>query len=75
MVSAREAAAREFFAGIYETDLSSQELLVAVEMPIARKGATHFFTEHLDQLRGTVDDYLTRVLPAPARGRTKAAAK
>jgi alpha/beta superfamily hydrolase len=39
------------------------------------KAATHFFTEHLDQLRGTVDDYLTRVLPAPARGKTKAAAK
>jgi alpha/beta superfamily hydrolase len=39
------------------------------------KGATHFFTEHLDQLRGTVDDYLTRVLPAPAKGKSKAAAK
>ena len=39
------------------------------------KGATHFFTEHLDPLRATVDDYLTRVLPAPARGKTKAAAK
>jgi hypothetical protein len=39
------------------------------------KGATHFFTEHLDQLRGTVDDYLTRVLPMPAKGKSKAAAK
>jgi len=39
------------------------------------KGATHFFTEHLDQLRGTVDDYLTRVLPVPAKGKSKAAAK
>ena len=39
------------------------------------KGATHFFTEHLDQLRATVDDYLTRALPVPAKGKTRAAAK
>ena len=37
------------------------------------KGATHFFNEHLDQLRATVDDYLTRVLPAPAKGKKAAA--
>jgi carbon-monoxide dehydrogenase medium subunit len=41
----RRMAAQEFFTGIYETDLSSQELLVAVELPVARKGATHFFCE------------------------------
>jgi alpha/beta superfamily hydrolase len=39
------------------------------------KGATHFFNEHLDQLRAVVDDYLDRVLSAPAKGRSKAAAK
>jgi aerobic carbon-monoxide dehydrogenase medium subunit len=41
----RRMAARDFFTGIYETDLSPQELLVAVELPVARKGATHFFCE------------------------------
>src|SRR5258707_1209056 len=35
----------EFFTGIYETALSSQELLVAVELPVAKKNATHFFHE------------------------------
>src|SRR6202795_5395766 len=33
----RRIAAKEFFTGIYETVLSPQELLVAVEVPLARK--------------------------------------
>ena len=33
----RRIAARDFFTGIYETALSAQELLVAVELPVARK--------------------------------------
>ena len=41
----RRIAASEFFAGIYETALSPQELLVAVELPVARKNSTHFFHE------------------------------
>jgi carbon-monoxide dehydrogenase medium subunit len=40
----RRIAANEFFAGIYETALSPQELLVAVELPVA-KNSTHFFHE------------------------------
>src|ERR1700682_4337073 len=42
------------------------------------KGANHFFSDHLDQLKHVVDEYLTRVLPdaaAPAKGKTKAAAR
>jgi uncharacterized protein len=39
------------------------------------KGANHFFNDHLDQLRHVVDDYLSRVLPAPIKGKTKAAAR
>jgi carbon-monoxide dehydrogenase medium subunit len=41
----RRVAAADFFTGIYETALSPQELLVAVELPVARKGASHFFHE------------------------------
>jgi carbon-monoxide dehydrogenase medium subunit len=41
----RRVAATDFFTGIYETALSPQELLVAVELPAARKGASHFFQE------------------------------
>jgi len=41
----RRIAANDFFTGIYETALSPQELLVAVELPIAQKNATHFFHE------------------------------
>jgi carbon-monoxide dehydrogenase medium subunit len=41
----RRIAAREFFTGIYETALSPQELLVAVELPVAPKGSTRFFHE------------------------------
>lgn len=43
--SERRVAAEDFFKGIYETALSAQELLVAVELPIARKNPTHFFCE------------------------------
>jgi aerobic carbon-monoxide dehydrogenase medium subunit len=41
----RRVAATDFFTGIYQTALSPQELLVAVELPVARKGASHFFHE------------------------------
>src|SRR5882757_2849262 len=41
----RRIAARDFFTGIYETALSAQELLVAVELPAARKNSVHFFHE------------------------------
>ena len=41
----RRIAAGEFFRGIYETDLSAQELLIAVELPVARKNSAHFFCE------------------------------
>ena len=41
----RRIAANEFFAGIYETVLTPQELLVAVELPLVPKDSTHFFHE------------------------------
>jgi aerobic carbon-monoxide dehydrogenase medium subunit len=41
----RRIAAGDFFKGIYETDLSPQELLIAVELPVARKNSAHFFQE------------------------------
>ena len=41
----RRIAAEDFFTGIYETALSPQELLVAVELPVARKNSAHFFHE------------------------------
>jgi carbon-monoxide dehydrogenase medium subunit len=41
----RRIAAEDFFKGIYETDLSAQELLVAVELPVERKNSVHFFFE------------------------------
>jgi aerobic carbon-monoxide dehydrogenase medium subunit len=41
----RRIAAEDFFTGIYETALSPEELLVAVELPLARKNASHFFHE------------------------------
>jgi carbon-monoxide dehydrogenase medium subunit len=43
--SERRIAAEDFFTGIYETALSPQELLVAVELPMRRKNSTHFFRE------------------------------
>jgi len=41
----RRIAARDFFTGIYETALSAQELLVAVELPAVRENSVHFFHE------------------------------
>ena len=41
----RRIPAQEFFTGIYETALSQQELLVAVELPVARQSSAHFFHE------------------------------
>ena len=41
----RRVPASDFFTGIYETVLSSQELLVAVEFPVAQKNSVHFFSE------------------------------
>src|SRR6202045_2867673 len=41
----RRIAANDFFKGIYETALSAQELLVAIELPVARKNSAHFFHE------------------------------
>jgi aerobic carbon-monoxide dehydrogenase medium subunit len=41
----RRVAAADFFKGIYETDLSARELLVAVELPAARNNSAHFFHE------------------------------
>jgi carbon-monoxide dehydrogenase medium subunit len=37
--------ARDFFTGIYETALSAQDLLVAVELPVVQKNSRHFFRE------------------------------
>jgi aerobic carbon-monoxide dehydrogenase medium subunit len=41
----RRMAAENFFTGIYETALSPQELLIAVELPVGRKNSAHFFHE------------------------------
>jgi aerobic carbon-monoxide dehydrogenase medium subunit len=41
----RKMAAVDFFKGIFQTALSPTELLVAVELPIARPNAAHFFRE------------------------------
>jgi len=41
----RRIAAKKFFTGIYETQLAPDELLLAVELPITRKGSAHFFDE------------------------------
>src|SRR5438477_4065019 len=41
----RRIAAEDFFTGIYETRLTPQDLLVAIEVPAARKGSAHFFQE------------------------------
>jgi carbon-monoxide dehydrogenase medium subunit len=41
----RRIAAEDFFIGIYETALSAQEVLVAVELPAAPKNSAHFFCE------------------------------
>jgi carbon-monoxide dehydrogenase medium subunit len=41
----RRIAAGSFFTGIFETALKAGELLVAVEVPIARTNSVHFFHE------------------------------
>ena len=41
----RRIAAEKFFTGIYETQLAPDELLLAVDLPVARKGSAHFFDE------------------------------
>src|SRR5260370_16352495 len=41
----RRVEAQEFFTGIYETTLTPQELLVAVELPVAAKRSAQFFPE------------------------------
>jgi carbon-monoxide dehydrogenase medium subunit len=41
----RRIAAENFFTGIYETALSAQELLVAVEMPVSQQDSVHIFHE------------------------------
>jgi aerobic carbon-monoxide dehydrogenase medium subunit len=41
----RRIAAQDFFTGIYETALSAQELLVAVQLPVAHENSAHFFSE------------------------------
>jgi len=41
----RRIAAEDFFVGIYETLLSAQELLVAVEVPLPPSNSAHYFCE------------------------------
>jgi carbon-monoxide dehydrogenase medium subunit len=41
----RRIAAQDFFTGIYQTALSPEELLVAVELPANLKNSAHFFHE------------------------------
>jgi carbon-monoxide dehydrogenase medium subunit len=41
----RRIAAVDFFQGIFQTAMSAKELLVAVELPFAKKGCVHFFHE------------------------------
>src|SRR5258705_1103607 len=41
----RRIAARDFFTGIYETALSVQELLIALEVAVAQKNSRYFFDE------------------------------
>ena len=41
----RRVLAEDFFLGIYETALSTDELLTAIEVPIPPSNAVHFFSE------------------------------
>src|SRR5712664_2776207 len=41
----RRIAAGNFFQGIFQTALSAEELLIAVELPVVRKNSAHFFHE------------------------------
>lgn len=42
----RRIAAADFFKGIFQTTLAVNELLVAVEVPVAAPGSAHFFREY-----------------------------
>lgn len=42
----RRIQAADFFTGIYETKLTPEDLLVAVEIPVAEPNAVHFFHEY-----------------------------
>lgn len=42
----RRLQARDFFTGIYETALAAEELLVAVEIPVAKQNSVRFFHEY-----------------------------
>jgi carbon-monoxide dehydrogenase medium subunit len=44
-VGERRIGAQDFFTGIYATALSPEELLIAVELPVARQNSSHFFHE------------------------------
>jgi aerobic carbon-monoxide dehydrogenase medium subunit len=44
-IGERRIAAAEFFYGIFQTALSAEELLVAVELPAAHKKSAYFFHE------------------------------
>jgi aerobic carbon-monoxide dehydrogenase medium subunit len=41
----RRIAAVDFFQGIFQTALSAEELLVAIELPISRYNSAHYFHE------------------------------
>jgi carbon-monoxide dehydrogenase medium subunit len=41
----RRVKAVDFFKGIYETALSPQDLLIAIELPLMPKNSVHFFQE------------------------------
>ncbi|HLZ05038.1 MAG TPA: xanthine dehydrogenase family protein subunit M [Bradyrhizobium sp.] len=41
----RRIAAADFFQGIFQTALSVEELLVAIELPVSQKNSAHFFHE------------------------------
>lgn len=41
----RRVAAKDFFQGVFETELSADELLIAVELPIENRKSLHFFDE------------------------------
>ena len=41
----RRIAAADFFQGIFQTALSAEDLLVAIEVPIRQKDSVHFFHE------------------------------
>lgn len=58
----RRIAAAEFFQGIFQTALSAEELLVAIDLPVPRKSSAHFFDEFARRL----GDYAIAGLAAQA---------